>query len=953
MKTLYKILLLPIFSAAIAEVSGQATFIRTYDLPLNATITSIAATDDSGMIIAGHTDSLGQLYRSDPLGNLIWSKQYGGRDNTVQGAFFLEHQVALNDVVTVPDGFVVVGTSIADQPNGGAQQFSMKVTPTGEMVWMRHGGNLWSDSLLSVGAAEPGYVLTGGSNGSLTGTRATISKLDHATGEIVAGGSAYLFMNELVEGNLRYLHIDAQGYLTGLGDYMIFRFDDDLQPVWGIVPGPDLYWVEGLAVLGDGSGIALATNRLIGFSDTGVLQFDHSIPSSYGTASAILADNNGNYQIAGEHADGTIWLSAVDISGDVLWTSGYGEVGSMNQVQDMTLLPNGLIAISSITGTPAVLQLIVTAGDTSETACSQIMPSPIFASTPPTTIDTVLFGPSVTGSSFPEALEPWSTNSYPQSYPDCSSGLFTAAGSVYHDSNENGDLDAGEDLLTGRVLQLQPNGISTWITSNGYSFILGQPGMYDIVHDPGPFWALNEGAGGYTIDFTENDTIFTALDFGYVPLIDTTEVITSINGGQLPCNSITQQFLNIENIGTTTPELVVAFSYDPLLTFQNAQPPPDSITANNVIYWTIDPVGYFENELIVIEFFTPPVTSLGDTLIFTADLYESDNGLIQVPNGSSLSSAIVTCAYDPNYKLVDPPGEGNAGGISPGTEWLTYTVHFQNIGTDTVTNVVIADQLSTYLDLGSFEILGHSHEITSVNMSSAGLMEFRFDGIMLPDSGSDQLGSQGFIQYRVRLIQELAVGTAIMNDAAVFFDQNPAVITNTVINTIRDCALDQPEVTIEFDGYYLTALSPDINYMIDEYIYAWYLNGELIQSSVSYAFFPVVQDGIYTVEVIDPVGCVTIPEPYVLIGTSIGNAVDEWIRVRPNPFSIGTTIGFSSPLAIGTVIELLDIQGRIVRSEIGTSSGAHYLERGDLEAGVYLLRVRQGDRNFVLRVIAE
>src|SRR5687768_1330333 len=108
----YKILSILILVGAFLEASGQATFIRTYDLPLNATITSIAATNDNGVIVAGHTDSLGLLYRLDAIGNLVWVKQYGGRDNTVLGAFFLDHEVKLYDVAAVSDGFVLAGTSV-------------------------------------------------------------------------------------------------------------------------------------------------------------------------------------------------------------------------------------------------------------------------------------------------------------------------------------------------------------------------------------------------------------------------------------------------------------------------------------------------------------------------------------------------------------------------------------------------------------------------------------------------------------------------------------------------------------------------------------------------------------------------------------------------------------------------------------------------------------------------
>jgi hypothetical protein len=58
----------------------------------------------------------------------------------------------------------------------------------------------------------------------------------------------------------------------------------------------------------------------------------------------------------------------------------------------------------------------------------------------------------------------------------------------------------------------------------------------------------------------------------------------------------------------------------------------------------------------------------------------------------------------------------------------------------------------------------------------------RFPNIMLPDSASDPSGSQGFIQYRIKPLANLPVGTQIENTAHIYFDFNPAVVTNTSVN---------------------------------------------------------------------------------------------------------------------------------------------------------------------------
>ena len=55
---------------------------------------------------------------------------------------------------------------------------------------------------------------------------------------------------------------------------------------------------------------------------------------------------------------------------------------------------------------------------------------------------------------------------------------------------------------------------------------------------------------------------------------------------------------------------------------------------------------------------------------------------------------------------------------------------------------------------------------------------------MLPDSNVNQLGSRGFVKFRVDLLPDLPIGTVIENTGYIYFDANPAIITNTTVNTI-------------------------------------------------------------------------------------------------------------------------------------------------------------------------
>jgi uncharacterized repeat protein (TIGR01451 family) len=149
----------------------------------------------------------------------------------------------------------------------------------------------------------------------------------------------------------------------------------------------------------------------------------------------------------------------------------------------------------------------------------------------------------------------------------------------------------------------------------------------------------------------------------------------------------------------------------------------------------------------------------------------------------AVRNEICACACDPNDKHVEPLGCGAAGYV-PQAQPLTYRVRFQNIGQTPAHNVVIQDVLDADLMPESFRVVSTSHPLTRVELVQDGEAIWTFEGIELPSSSFDEPGSQGDIIYTVVPRAPLAAGTAITNLAAIYFDDNEPVITNTTRNTI-------------------------------------------------------------------------------------------------------------------------------------------------------------------------
>ncbi|WP_273446871.1 SdrD B-like domain-containing protein [Neolewinella agarilytica] len=144
-------------------------------------------------------------------------------------------------------------------------------------------------------------------------------------------------------------------------------------------------------------------------------------------------------------------------------------------------------------------------------------------------------------------------------------------------------------------------------------------------------------------------------------------------------------------------------------------------------------------------------------------------------NAQSIACRQNVGAYDPNDKMGYPLGY-SGGNIPEGTR-LDYEIRFQNTGTDTAFTVVIRDTLSAALDMATFKVEAASHPYT-VSVDTHRVISFTFNDIMLPDSSTNLIGSQGAVSFSIDHDVSLLPGDIIDNEAAIYFDFNEPIITN-------------------------------------------------------------------------------------------------------------------------------------------------------------------------------
>jgi uncharacterized repeat protein (TIGR01451 family) len=139
-------------------------------------------------------------------------------------------------------------------------------------------------------------------------------------------------------------------------------------------------------------------------------------------------------------------------------------------------------------------------------------------------------------------------------------------------------------------------------------------------------------------------------------------------------------------------------------------------------------------------------------------------------------------SWDPNDKTGFPLGVGEQRFIEPGQP-LDYLIRFQNTGTDTAFNIVVIDSLPETLEPASIKLLGSSHPMTFV-LGDRGIARFIFNDIMLPDSNVNEPLSHGFVKFSIAQKPGLPLPTVIENSAAIYFDFNEPIITNTTFHTV-------------------------------------------------------------------------------------------------------------------------------------------------------------------------
>ncbi len=356
--------------------------------------------------------------------------------------------------------------------------------------------------------------------------------------------------------------------------------------------------------------------------------------------------------------------------------------------------------------------------------------------------------------------------------------------SSFIDYNSNGVLDGEEFLLTNQSFRVVEDGTAYSTGSQDRALILTGPGTYSIVY-AGSALDSFVNAVSDTVRLTFDSTA--GNEFVQFPLEVDGEFERIELDLELPrprCNSLVAATATWSNLGSESFVGFAGLLLDDRLSFTRANPRADTMI-NGELIWTVNDLKSLQNFSVQLILDMPSEMSVGDTLYNVLSAWTGEFSEQEEIISEDVFDDIVLCAYDPNDKLVQPFAGEAESNLTLRDEMLEYTIRFQNTGNDTAFTVRLTDQLSPWLDPSSMRVISSSHDY-SYTLSSSDVITFLFEDIKLVDSFTNEPLSHGFVKFEVEYSDTIPHGTSILNTANIYFDRNPAIVTNTVESIIVD-----------------------------------------------------------------------------------------------------------------------------------------------------------------------
>ena len=388
--------------------------------------------------------------------------------------------------------------------------------------------------------------------------------------------------------------------------------------------------------------------------------------------------------------------------------------------------------------------------------------------------------------------------------PNGCSAYWNLSGQTYYDTDADCSPDVNETGTAFTKLQLYSSGNlqqQVYADAQGYYSFRAGTGTYDVTVDTSnlPFTLLCPASGYLTDTITITDSLKYSRNFAFKCRSAGFDLaaISALHTDGVPrpagifdlhatAGDIAQQY-GAQCATGVSGQVQITFSGPITYVGPIAGNLTPTSVSGNTLSWTIADFGTLDNARAFNSNFQVNANAVAGTNICFTVTVSSGAGDYDLSNNTFSYCFPVVNALDPNTKEVYPTRINYQG------EWLTYTIHFQNVGTAPALHVLIEDTLSNSLDLSTFQLLTYSHK--NITQLFGNAVHFSFPNINLVDSATNDSASKGYIQFKIKTKNNLTPGGFINNTAFIYFDLNSAVVTNTAVDTISNTVgINEPAI---------------------------------------------------------------------------------------------------------------------------------------------------------------
>ncbi|MBL7914794.1 MAG: T9SS type A sorting domain-containing protein [Bacteroidia bacterium] len=798
MKKLFTLLLVLISSLSfVQEIEWQ----NTIGGMASDELRTIKQTSDGGYILGGYSESNisgdktenskgGNDYwivKTDRLGNIKWQNSIGGSDADI--LFSLQQ--------TTDGGYILGGYSKSnisgdktENSNGDWDYWVVKTDSLGNIEWQNTIGGNSEEVLLSLRQTnDGGYILGGWSDSNISGDKTENSNgswdywivktdnLGNIEWQNTIGGSSYDYLYSVQQttdggyilggySNSSISGDKTENSLGGGGDYWIIKTDSLGIIEWQNTIGGSgidrLFSLQqtsdGGYILGGYSNSNISGDKtensngsvdywIVKTDSLGTIEWQNTIGgSSFDGLNSIQQTADGGYMLGGfsdsnisgdksENSNGweDFWIVKTDNLGTIQWQN--------------TILGNGQDRLHFIQQTSDEAYIL---GGTSSSNIS---------------------GDKAENSNGGEDF--WIVK--------ITGNYNFIQGKTYADLNSN-QVQEPTDPAIPYVKVTESNTTRFAFSQlNGFYIVsVLDTGNFEVAPDYLNFY--NPVPMVHTGTFTAMQQIDSLNDFAFQPTGTFNDLCLAITPtSQFRSGFNASYVLNYSNQGTTTLIPTIVFYPDTNVSFVSASVTPTTIAQDSVVFVlsTLTPFQSGQLSITVsVDLGLPIGTLINSGAMILPIANDANPGCnssyweVHTTGSMVPNDILVNRNFLYDYEMPAPPD-------------LEYIIRYQNTGNDTAFTVKILNPLDTNrLDLSTLEMVATSHPADIRFVYHERNLEFVMNNILLPDSNINEPLSHGFVRYRIKPKTTVAVDDSIQNFAAIYFDFNNPVITNTAVTNI-------------------------------------------------------------------------------------------------------------------------------------------------------------------------